>query len=59
MTMVKVKLKLAQLNAGDHLDVILTAGEPLENVPRTVEEQGSKVLSVSREGEHYRVLIEK
>ena len=33
MTFVKTKLKLAQIAAGDTLEVLLTEGEPLENVP--------------------------
>ena len=35
MTFVKTKLKLAQIAAGDTLEVLLTEGEPLENVPRS------------------------
>ena len=46
MTFVKTKLKLAQIAAGDILEVLLTEGEPLENVPRSATEQGYNVLSV-------------
>ena len=46
MTFVKTKLKLAQLQSGDILEVLLTEGEPLENVPRSATEQGYNVLSV-------------
>jgi len=45
MTFVKVKLKLARMDAGEQLEVLLNPGEPLENVPRSCEEQGYKVLS--------------
>ncbi|MCD7931882.1 MAG: sulfurtransferase TusA family protein [Tannerellaceae bacterium] len=38
MTFVKTKLKLAQLAPGDTLEVLLTEGEPLENVPRSATE---------------------
>ena len=59
MTFVKVKLKLAELQPGDQLDVLLTEGEPLENVPRTVEEQGHRVLEIRKDGPYYHVVIEK
>ncbi|MGE4170164.1 MAG: sulfurtransferase TusA family protein [Candidatus Margulisiibacteriota bacterium] len=46
MTFVKTKLKLETLDAGDELVVLLRAGEPLDNVPRTVTEQGDEVLGI-------------
>ena len=36
MTFVKTKLKLELLEEGDILEVLLKAGEPLENVPSVV-----------------------
>ena len=60
MTFVRTKLKLAQMAKGDTLEVLLSEGEPLENVPRSAAEQGFKVLAVEQvEGTTYRVLIEK
>lgn len=59
MTMVKVKLKLSELAAGEQLDVLLKAGEPLENVPRAARENGHEVLSITQAGDDYHVLIEK
>lgn len=60
MTFVRTKLKLAQIGKGDVLEVLLTEGEPLENVPRSAEEQGYKVLSIEHvEGSIHRVTIEK
>ena len=61
MTFVKTKIELSKLKAGDTLEVLLTEGEPLENVPRSATEQGYKVLSViatDTEGVH-KVIIEK
>jgi len=46
MTFVKTKIALNKLQQGDILNVKLTEGEPLENVPRSAAEQGFKVLSV-------------
>lgn len=60
MTFVRTKLKLAQMAEGDTLEVLLSEGEPLDNVPRNAQEQGYKVLSVEHvEGTTYRVVIEK
>ena len=60
MTFVKTKLKLAQIAAGDTLEVLLTEGEPLENVPRSAREQGYNVLSVDHvEGRVHKVPIVK
>ena len=60
MTFVKTKLALEALNQGDQLEVLLTEGEPLENVPRTAKEQGYTVLeTVKLQDSTYRVLIQK
>lgn len=60
MTFVRTKLKLTQIAEGDILEVLLSEGEPLDNVPRSAQEQGYKVLSVEHvEGTTYRVVIEK
>jgi TusA-related sulfurtransferase len=44
MTFVKAKLHLEQLESGDTTEILLVAGEPLDNVPRTATEQGYEVL---------------
>jgi tRNA 2-thiouridine synthesizing protein A len=59
MTFVKVKLALDKLKSGEELDVSLNEGEPLNNVPKTVTEQGHEVLSIRQEGGVYHVLIRK
>jgi len=60
MTFVKTKLELEKLKKGEVLEVILSSGEPLENVPKSAVEQGYRVLGITRvEGNVYRVEIEK
>jgi TusA-related sulfurtransferase len=60
MTFVKTKIQLSKLKAGDVLEVLLTEGEPLENVPKSSREQGFNVLEVSHvEGSFHKVLIQK
>ncbi|MGD0844678.1 MAG: sulfurtransferase TusA family protein [Geobacteraceae bacterium] len=60
MTFVKTKLQLERMDEGDILEILLTAGEPLENVPRTVTEQGFQVLETLQvKGDIYKVVIKK
>ena len=60
MTFVKTKIELSRLQPGDTLEVLLTEGEPLDNVPRNAREQGYNVLSVEHvEGTTHRVTIRK
>jgi TusA-related sulfurtransferase len=47
MTFVKAKLHLEQLESGDTTEILLVAGEPLDNVPRTAAEQGYQVLETT------------
>jgi len=60
MTFVKTKIELSKLLPGDILEVLLSEGEPLDNVPRNAREQGYDVLSVEHvEGTTHKVVIRK
>ncbi len=60
MTLVKVKLKLLKIKKGERLEVLLSEGEPLKNVPRTVEEHGHKVIEIRPDqAPFHRVIVEK
>jgi len=60
MTFVKTKLQLEKLEAGDRLEVLLTEGEPLENVPKSSVEQGYKLVeTVKVGGTIHKVVLEK
>lgn len=60
MTFVKVKIELSRLQSGDILEVLLSEGEPLDNVPRNAKEQGYNVLGVEHvEGTTHKVIIQK
>ena len=60
MTFVKVKLKLEKIDDGDQLEVLLTEGEPLRNVPKSAAEQGHKIINIEqKEDGNYQVVIEK
>ncbi len=60
MTFVKTTLELEKLEDGDRLEVILNEGEPLENVPRSAEDRGFKVIEKVHVGNAvHKILIEK
>lgn len=56
---VKTKLKLETMDQGQVLAVLLDDGDPIKNVPRSVENEGHTVLAQDRVGLSYRVLIRR
>jgi sulfite reductase (ferredoxin) len=56
---VKTKLKLETMQSGQRLEVLLDGGEPIKNVPRSVQNDGHKLLSHVEENGHHKIIIEK
>ncbi|MDR3333306.1 MAG: sulfurtransferase TusA family protein [Treponema sp.] len=46
LTFVKVKVALEELEDGQALEVRLNDGEPIQNVPRSLKDEGHKVIDV-------------
>ncbi len=60
VTFVKVKVALEELDEGDILSVRLNDGEPVQNVPRSVKEEGHKILKLlSNDDGTYNLIVEK
>lgn len=59
LNFVKTKLALEELAAGDYLEVILDEGDAILNVPRSLKEEGHRVVKVESLGETFRVVVEK
>jgi tRNA 2-thiouridine synthesizing protein A len=59
ITFVKVKLKLEEIKAGELLEVFLSEGEPIQNVPRSLKDEGHKVITVEKLENKYRLVVEK
>ena len=59
MNFVKIKLNLSKMQKGQRVRVLLDDGAPIENVPRSVAQEGHKVLEQTKVGDHWAVLIEK
>ncbi len=56
---VKTKLKLEMMEGGQVLEVTLDDGEPMRNVPRSVKEEGHKIIKVEGFEEGYKIYIKK
>lgn len=60
ITFVKVKVALEELADGQVLAIKMNEGEPIQNVPRSLKDEGHKVLVVEANGDGtYDVLVEK
>ncbi|MFQ3675456.1 MAG: sulfurtransferase TusA family protein [Endomicrobiia bacterium] len=59
MNFVKTKLKLEEMQKDEILEVLLDDGEPIINVPRSVKEEGHKILKVEKVDNAFRLLIKK
>jgi tRNA 2-thiouridine synthesizing protein A len=60
ITFVRIKLELEKMRAGENLKVLLDGGEPMQNVPRQVKEEGHKIIKVERLSENrFTLLIRK
>ena len=61
LTFVKTKLLLERMAPGETAEIRLKGTEPLENVPRSVQEHGHEVLSLAPDsgGEAYTLSIRK
>lgn len=57
---VQTKLKLEEMTAGQVLEVVLDDGEPMRNVPRSVKEEGHRIIGVEKNTDStYTLLIRK
>jgi sulfite reductase (ferredoxin) len=59
MNFVKTKLALATIKTGEVLEIYLDDGEPIENVPGSVKGEGHKIISQTRIGNYWSVVIKK
>ena len=60
LTFVKTKVALEDLDAGQLLEIRLNEGEPIQNVPRSLKDEGHKILEASlNEDGTYTLVVEK
>ncbi len=60
ITFVKAKIALEELDDGDILSRKLNDGEPVQNVPKSIKEEGHKVLSLTDNGDGtFELIVQK
>ena len=55
---VHTKLRLEEMAPGEVLEAILDDGEPIRNVPKSLKQEGHRILQVRAEGGSYRLLVQ-
>lgn len=58
-TFVKTKLALEGIGPGEIIVVVLDKGMPLENVPRSLKDEGHQIIQVERLGEAFKLWVRK
>lgn len=59
-TFVRSKLAIEKMNLGEVLEIILDHKPAVENVPKSMENEGQKVLSIDKTGEkEWRIIVRK
>lgn len=60
VTFVKAKVELEELEEGQILAIRMNDGEPLQNVPRSIKEEGHQILRLdANEDGTYTLLVKK
>ncbi len=60
ITFVKAKVAIEELEDGQILEIKMNGGEPLNNVPRSLKDEGHKVVQVEDHGNGtYTVFVKK
>lgn len=60
VTFVKAKVALEELDDGQILAIRLNDGEPVQNVPRSIKEEGHQILKLNHnEDDTYTLIVRK
>lgn len=60
MTFVKTKVALEDLDDGQILELRLNDGEPIQNLPRSLKDDGHKILELANNADGtFTILVEK
>ena len=60
MTFVKAKVAMEEIEVGQVLAVRMNDGEPVQNVPRSIKEEGHQILKlVNNEDGTYNLIVKK
>ena len=56
---VQAKVRLEQMQLGELLEITIDDGEPVENVPLSLKNDGHEIIDTKKIGQHYRLTIRK
>lgn len=56
---VKTKIKLETMDEGSILAVLLDGGDPIKNVPLSIQNEGHQVMKEEEIGKSFRIIIKK
>ncbi len=56
---VKAKLALEMIDAGEVVEFLLDEGEPVKNVPRSLKDDGHKLLGLAEKEGYYVLTLQK
>lgn len=56
---VQAKIRLETMQLGQLLEVTIDDGEPIENVPKSLTNDGHEIVDTKKVGQHYRLTIRK
>lgn len=59
MNWVRTKMVLEDMEIGETLEVWLDDGEPIRNVPRSLKDEGHKLVRVTPVDGYFRIVIER
>ncbi|MDR0886740.1 MAG: sulfurtransferase TusA family protein [Clostridiales Family XIII bacterium] len=60
MTFVKAKIALEELDDGQIISIKMNAGEPVQNVPRSIKDEGHQIIKLlHNEDETYQLIVKK
>ncbi|MNP20705.1 hypothetical protein D3C76_1132890 [compost metagenome] len=60
VTFVKTKVALEELETGQVLEIRMNEGEPIQNVPRSLKDEGHKIILVEQNQDNtYNVYVVK
>lgn len=60
VTFVKAKVALEELENGEILSIRMNEGEPVQNVPRSIKEEGHRILKlISNDDGTYNLIVKK
>jgi sulfite reductase (ferredoxin) len=59
MNYVKTKLEIEKMQVGEIISVLLDDGEPINNVPASLKEDGQELLNMEKIEEYYKITVKK